>query len=143
MHYYIIMFAAGLGIPVLAALNSALGRHMGSPAAAATVLFAVALICAAVTTLTVGGGGWAKLASAPKPLFFAGALIAFYVLTITWIAPIIGLGNAVFLVLLGQMFAAAVIDHFGLLGAIQTPISLTRAAGIAAMAAGLFLIQKG
>jgi len=45
-HYALIMLLAGIGIPLLAALNSALGQHMGSPAAAALVLFCVAVGCA-------------------------------------------------------------------------------------------------
>ncbi len=111
--YASIMFAAGIGIPILAALNAALGTRIGSPAAAALVLF------------------------------LAGVLIAFYVLTITYIAPLFGVGNAVFFVLLGQLAAAAAIDHFGLFGARVTPLSFTRAAGIALMAAGLALTQRG
>ncbi|MFT7596698.1 MAG: transporter family-2 protein, partial [Paracoccaceae bacterium] len=43
-HYAVIMLMAGIGIPTLAALNAALGRHMGSPAAAAAILFCVALV---------------------------------------------------------------------------------------------------
>jgi hypothetical protein len=53
---------------------------------------------------------------APKHLFFAGVLIAFYVLSITFIAPKFGIGNAVFFVLLGQLVSAAAIDHFALFG---------------------------
>ena len=41
-HYAIIMLLAGVGIPILAGLNAALGARIGSPAAAATVLFIVA-----------------------------------------------------------------------------------------------------
>jgi len=63
-------------------------------------------------------------------------------LAITWIAPIIGVGNAVFFVLIGQMIAAAAIDHFGFFGANVTPLSLTRATGIAVMAVGVFITQK-
>jgi len=137
-----IMLAAGIGIPVLAALNAALGRLIGSPAIAATVLFAVAFVTAAAVALLTPHEGAAKLATAPKHLFLAGALIAFYVVTITWIAPIIGVGNAVFFVLIGQMIAAAAIDHFGLFGAQVTPLSAIRAGGIAVMALGVFITQK-
>lgn len=42
MRYAAIMLAAGIGIPVLAGLNSALGVKLGNPAAAAVCLFAVA-----------------------------------------------------------------------------------------------------
>lgn len=137
-----IMLAAGLGIPVLAALNAALGRSIGSPAVAACALFIVAFVCALAVALVTQPQAVAKLAAAPRHLFLAGGFVAFYILTITWIAPIIGVGNAVFFVLIGQMIAAAVIDHFGFFGATVTPLSATRASGIGLMAAGVFLTQK-
>lgn len=141
--YAVIMFAAGIGIPTLAALNAALGQKIGSPAAAAFVLFMVALATAALAVLATGPGALKAVPAQPKHLFLAGALIAFYVLSITYIAPNFGVGNAVFFVLLGQLVAAASIDHFGLFGARVTPLSFTRAAGIALMAAGLALTQRG
>ena len=141
-HHTILMFAAGVGIPVLAAMNAQLGRLIGSPAAAACILFIVACICALIVALITAPDAFTKLGFAPKHLFFAGVLIAFYLLSITWIAPIIGLGNAVFLVLLGQLCAAAAIDHFGLFNATITPLTWTRAGGLALMASGVFLVQK-
>ncbi len=139
--YASVMLAAGIGIPVLAALNAALGVRLGSPVAAAVVLFCVALICALVALAVVGPGALSGVVSSPKHLLFAGVLIAFYVLTITAIAPKFGVGNAVFFVLLGQLISAAVIDHFGLMGALPQPLSLTRATGIAIMAVGVFVTQ--
>jgi len=141
-HHALIMLAAGIGIPVLAALNAALGRTIGSPAAAATILFIVAFAVALVAALLTNAQGFAKLAAAPRHLFLAGVLIAFYVLSITWIAPTMGVGNAVFFVLLGQLISAATIDHFGLFGAQVSSLTWTRAAGIALMAAGVFVTQK-
>lgn len=141
-HHAFIMLAAGIGIPVLAALNAALGRVIGSPAVAATVLFIVAFACAAVVALVTNPQAIAKLGSAPRHLFLGGTLVAFYVLSITWIAPTMGVGNAVFFVLLGQLISAAAIDHFALFSAQPTPLNWTRAAGIALMAAGVFVTQK-
>ena len=141
-HYALLMLAAGIGIPVLAALNAALGRHIASPALAATVLFTVALVIAAVVAMLTWGGGAGRLATAPKHLFLGGVFVAFYVLSITWVAPQFGVGNAVFFVLLGQLISAAAIDHFGLFGAQESPLSATRAAGIALMALGVFVTQK-
>lgn len=140
--YAIIMALAGVGIPVLAALNAQLGGRIGSPAAAATVLFVVAFLTALVVALAVGPQGFSKLGGAPKHLFLAGALIAFYVLSITFIAPHFGIGNAVFFVLLGQLISAALIDHYGLFGAQVSPVSLIRAAGIATMAVGVWITQQ-
>ncbi|PKP74032.1 MAG: hypothetical protein CVT84_10500 [Alphaproteobacteria bacterium HGW-Alphaproteobacteria-6] len=139
-----VMLAAGIGIPVLAALNAQLGARIGSPAAAAAVLFVVAFAGAlAVMLLTRGTGGLILLPRQPPHLFAAGLLVAFYVLSITWVAPRFGIGNAIFVVLLGQMIAAATIDHFGLIGAQLRPLSALRGTGIAVMAAGLLMIQRG
>ena len=141
--YALIMLAAGIGIPVLAALNAALGARMAAPAAASVILFTVAL-CAAVAVMfaTAGPQALARAAGAPRHLFLAGLLVAFYVLSITFVAPHFGVGNAVFFVLLGQLISAAAIDHFGLFGARPNPLTLARAGGIALMAAGVFLTQK-
>lgn len=141
--YGAIMFAAGIGIPTLAALNAALGQRIGSPSAAALTLFAVATLTALIATFATGTTPLKAVPAQPKHLLLAGVLIAFYVLSITYIAPTFGIGNAVFFVLLGQLAAAATIDHFGLFGARVTPLSFTRAAGIALMAAGLALTQRG
>lgn len=139
-----IMIAAGIGIPILAALNAQLGARMGAPQAATVILFGVALL-AAVGALVLGPGPGALMRAAGQPwhLFLAGLFVAFYVLSITFVAPRFGVGNAVFCVLLGQMLAASVIDHFGLMGAMVRPIDLARGCGIALMAAGLVLIQRG
>ena len=142
INYAFIMLAAGIGIPVLAALNAALGSRVGSPAAAATVLFIVAFSTALLATLATGSGSFRGFVDAPKHLYFAGVLVAFYVLSITWIAPSFGVGNAVFFVLLGQLISAALIDHLGLFGAREATLSLTRVAGIVLMALGVFLTQK-
>ncbi len=139
--YALIMLLAGIGIPILAALNAALGTRIGNPAAAATVLFLVALLASSLVFIVGGGTGLSRVASAPKHLLLAGVLIAFYVLSITYIAPHFGIGNAVFFVLLGQLISAAAIDHFGLFGAQATALSITRIGGIALMAAGVWLTQ--
>lgn len=140
--YILTMFAAGIGIPVLAALNAALGARLGSPVAAGAILFCVALAATLVILVFTGVAPIAKAIDAPKHLFLAGLLVAFYVLSITFVAPRFGVGNAVFFVLLGQLVSAAVIDHFGLFGAQISPLSLTRAGGIALMAAGVFVTQQ-
>ena len=140
--YAATMFAAGIGVPMLAALNAALGVRIGSPAAAAVTLFAIAFVMAGVVTWVTGPAALKAVPAQPKHLLLGGVLIAFYVLSITYIAPAFGVGNAVFFVLLGQLVAAALIDHFGLFGAQVSPLSATRAAGIALMAAGVALTQK-
>ncbi len=136
----VVMLLAGIGIPIMAALNGALGGRLESPIVAAVILFAVALTVGCATMLATGALSTSTFANAPSPLYFAGGLfVAFYVLSITWIAPRFGVGNAVFFVLLGQLISTAVIDHFGLFGAPVYALSFQRLTGIGLMAAGVFL----
>jgi len=142
IRYATIMMAAGIGIPILAALNAALGVRLGSPAAAASCLFVVAFLCALLALAVTTPHALNGVTSAPKHLYLAGIFVAFYVLSITWVAPHFGVGNAVFFVLLGQLISAALIDHYGLMGARITPISLMRMSGITLMALGVLLTQR-
>jgi bacterial/archaeal transporter family-2 protein len=143
LRYASIMLLAGIGIPIMAVLNTQLGKGIGSPAAAATVLFTVALLATAVVMFLTGGLAPLRLIpSQPTYFLLAGFGVVFYVLSVTWIAPRFGIGNAVFCVLLGQMIAATAIDHFGLFGALVRPLTLQRASGISFMVLGVLLIQK-
>ncbi|MFY0681282.1 MAG: DMT family transporter [Thalassovita sp.] len=141
-YYAVTMIVAGIGIPILAALNAALGARIGSPVAAAAILFTVAWGAVLVLLVFEGLGPLSKAVSAPKYQFLAGFLVAFYVLSITFVAPKFGVGNAVFFVLLGQLACAAIIDHFGLFGALQSSLTPRRLAGIAFMVLGVFLARK-
>lgn len=144
LRYAVIMLAAGIGIPILAAMNAQLGQRIGSPPAAAVVLFSVAFAGAIVFAAATGAlPALARLGAQPKYLMLAGLFVLFYVLSITFVAPRFGVGNAVFFVLLGQMIAATLIDRYGLFGALPRPISVPRGAGLFLMAAGLALIQRG
>jgi len=141
LSYAAIMLAAGIGIPVLAALNAALGTKIGSPVAAAAILFTIAFSGSWIITAFSGFHGLAAAASAPKHLFLAGLLVLFYVLSITIVAPKFGVGNAVFFVLLGQIVSATIIDHFGLFGATVTQINWTRTLGLTLMVGGIGLTR--
>lgn len=141
LSYALIMTAAGIGIPVLAAMNAALGQKIGSPVTAAAILFSVAVASAWILAAIGGFQGLSQLALAPKHLFLAGLLVLFYVLSITFVAPKFGVGNAVFFVLVGQIISATLIDHYGLFGAAITQINWTRALGLGLMVGGIGLTR--
>jgi transporter family-2 protein len=139
-----LMVAAGVGIPLLAALNANLGARIGSPVAAGVVLFAVAFGTALAVLLVTGqGAALARVPGQPPVLFLGGCLVAFYILAITFVAPRFGLANAILFVLLGQLVSAAVIDATGLMGLAPRPVSGMRLLGLAVMAAGIALTQRG
>ena len=140
--FVVILFIAGAGIPLMAALNAGLGVRFGSPIPAVFVLFFLALAITVVLTMTSPLPSKAEIAAIPVRYYLGGVFVAFYVLAITWIAPKIGLGNSIFIVLLGQLFAAAIIDHFGLLNVPKAPITTARIVGIGLMVIGIYLAKK-
>ena len=137
-----IMLLAGIGIPIMAAMTSSLGKHLSSPVAASAFAFFLAF-CIAMLAIMVTDKSFVKqIPSTPKYLFVAGAFIAFYVLSISFIAPHFGIGNAIFFVLLGQLLSAAIIDHYGLFGAQINNLSMMRVSGILVMVFGVWLTQN-
>ena len=137
-----IMLLAGIGIPIMAAMTSSLGKHLNSPVAASAFAFFMAF-CIALLALMISDKSFVKqIPSAPKYLFVAGAFIAFYVLSISFVAPHFGIGNAIFFVLLGQLLSAAIIDHYGLFGAQINNLSMMRISGILVMVFGVWLTQN-
>lgn len=139
--YSLIMLVAGLGIPVMAALNGGLGSRLGSPALAAVILFSVGLSVALFYLLfTEGVPSKINLKITPWYLYFGGFFVMFYILSITWIAPHFGVSNAVSFVLLGQLIAMSVIDHYGLLGSTQYTLNIQRIVGLVSMVVGVFMV---
>ena len=136
-----LMFAAGIGIPIMAALNARLGAEIASPWGAGFILCMVgAVVCGiAMALFGLPKAGWF---AAPLMYYAGGLLVAFYILSVTVSAPRIGVANAIFLVLVGQIVAAALIDHFGLFGARVSPLSVQRGIGIVVMAAGAYLARN-
>jgi transporter family-2 protein len=140
--YALIMLIAGICVPILAVLNAGLRKELGSAPAAYVILSLVALVTSAVILLATGPQAILNTFSSSKHLFFGGVLFIVYILSITFIAPKFGLGNAIFFILLGQILSASIIDHFGLFGAISQSLSYQRITGIFIMVLGIWLTQN-
>jgi transporter family-2 protein len=138
-----LMFLTGIGIPLMATLNAGLGKQIASPSAATFILYCVGLVLAFAVMMASGGFPAAEKFRGIGPHFYMGAVfVVFYIVSVTWAGPKIGIGNAVFFVLLGQLVAAAAIDHYGLWGAVQSAITPKRVLGIAVMAVGVYLARR-
>ena len=133
---------AGLGIPVMVALNSSLGIKLNSSNAAVVVLFFTGLCLSILVFILSEQNTTNKLNNISPVYYFGGAIVVLYIVVVTWIAPKFGVGSTIFFVLLGQLLSAAIIDHYGLFGAVQYSIDYKRILGITIMAIGVFLAQK-
>lgn len=142
-YYIALSTVGGILIPIMAALSGGLGRTLDNPWAAAAIVSGGGFALVLAFTLLTGSMNlsWEALSHAKPLQLLAGAGFAFYLLSITWVGPRFGIGNAVMFVLAGQIISSALIDHFGLFGAPQKPVDALRAAGLVVMAAGIAIAQ--
>jgi transporter family-2 protein len=138
-------FAAGALIPLMAILNAGLARVTGGNVQATVILFAVGLLLSLVLALLVGARfpSLTTLASAAPRQYMGGLIVAFYVVSITFLAPRFGVGNAILLAVTAQLLTAAAIDHFALAGASLRPITIVRAIGLGIVVIGVVITQAG
>jgi transporter family-2 protein len=136
--------AVGALIPVQAATNAALSKSLGSVFYASLVLFGVgfAVVAAYLAVKRMAPPSFAAFQSAPGYGYLGGFIVASYVLSITYLAPRLGVGNAICFIVTGQIVSAVLIDHFGLFGADVQTINWPRSLGVVLMIAGLFLARR-
>lgn len=126
LSYAGVMLLAGVAIPVMAAMSSGIGVRVGNPSFATSTVFAIAFVVTAIAAVATGFPRLTQIAAVPPYLYFGGLCVAFYGLSITFVAPRFGLANAIFCVLVGQIVAAAAIDNFGWFGTPQAKLDGTR-----------------
>jgi transporter family-2 protein len=141
--YAALALAAGACIPIMAALSGALGRNIANPNMAALLVVTGASLMVLAFTLATGAfrAPQTVLAQATPLQLVSGFGMAFYLIAITFLAPRIGVGNAVMFVVLAQLVSSALIDHFALFGAPHKPVSVQRLIGIVILAAGAAIAQ--
>ena len=141
--YIALSTVGGILIPIMAALSGALGRTLDNPWVAAAIVSLGGFATVLAFILLTGSThiSWDALKHAKPMQLLAGVGFAFYLLSITWVGPRFGIGNAIMFVLAGQIISSALIDHFGLFGAPHKPIDLLRAAGLVIMAGGIVIAQ--
>lgn len=147
--YVLLMLFAGVGIPIMATLNAGLGARLQSPALAVSILLVVAFFISVMCLLYFDGVSRSLISAStyypqttPFYFYLGGVFFVFYILSITWVMPKFGVGNAIACVLLGQIISIAAIDHFGLLGANQLSLSAQRFMGLVLMCIGVFLAVR-
>ncbi|SHM80779.1 transporter family-2 protein [Pseudomonas asturiensis] len=144
--YYLLAVCAGLGITLQTTLNGELAKGVGGDSVAAALFsFTAGALCLGIFSLMRGGIVVSLAAIPAQPwwsllggLLGAGALLSYVVL-----APKIGLSALLGLAIAGQIISSLVIDHFGLMGALERPVSLVKLAGAMVMLAGLVIALFG
>lgn len=140
--YAALAAASGLLIPVMARLNGTLATTTGNVGWPALIVCAGAFAGALAFVAVQRTAPPANLLDQPAWFYFAGLVMAFYIVSITWLVPRFGIGPSIICVVCAQIVAAAIIDQFGLLGAPVRPIDATRGLGLVLLIAGVLLAAK-
>ena len=135
------ILAAGVASSVQAVVNSEVGRRT-DPITAATISFIVGLAVLLVVGTVSGRLQLAEATQLP-PLLLTGGLFGVLIVTgFATVVPVLGVTESTLIYILGSLAAALAIDAFGLLGAPQIPVTLTRIAGIVLAVVGFLLARR-
>jgi transporter family-2 protein len=144
MLYLMLAVAGGVGLAFQASINARLGEALGSSLWATVVQvlagFGLLLVCLAIVRQPLPP--FAGAARLPWWIWTGGMLGSAYVLIAIITTRPLGVTLMAGAVIVGQMTAALVIDHFGLFGVAVNRLSLVRLVGVALLLAGAILIRS-
>lgn len=135
---------AGILIAIQAPTNAILGKASGSPVVAAFISFVVGTLALGAMVAASSGRLFApELKIVPWYAWIGGLYGAFFVAMAAFAAPRIGVATLLTAAIGGQVLAALVLDHYGLLGLGRQPINVERVAGALLVLVGAVLVRRG
>ncbi|HEX4116545.1 MAG TPA: DMT family transporter [Solirubrobacteraceae bacterium] len=139
----VLVAVAGVLVGAQPAVNARLGRAVGAvPAAAVSFTVGTIALLLIVSLSSEGFDGLANIGKAPWWAFVGGLLGAAYVTVAILTVGTLGVSALTAVVISGQLFAAVLIDRFGLLGIARQPIGATRILGLVLLVAGVVLVVR-
>ena len=99
-------------------------------------------ILAALIMLASRGGNLRSWGEVPWYAYSAGALGLVIVGTIGYTVPRLGLSRAFTIIVASQFLTIALLDHFGLMGAVVRPLEMSRLLGFGVLIIGVWLIMR-
>jgi transporter family-2 protein len=134
---------AGAMLPTQAAINARLARALGSPiwsAAVSGLILTLALVVVGLVAVRAGPRT-TELGSLPWWAWLGGLCGTMVLGATTAVAPRLGAGTMIAMVVAGQILCAVALDHFGLLGLETQTLSLKRLAAVILVMAGASLMR--
>ncbi|MGC7560964.1 DMT family transporter [Pasteurella sp. PK-2025] len=144
--YTLIALIAGVALASQAAINSQLAKAMGNePLVATLISFATGtlllFVIALLKTDLIGHLSTATQQAGWK--YIGGGLGALVVFTTILLSPKMGITNMLFFIIVGQLIAAMVIDHFGLIHMPIREVNMFKFIGMAIVGVGLMIFFFG
>ncbi|MDD3652647.1 MAG: DMT family transporter [Desulfotomaculaceae bacterium] len=139
----VIAVLSGVTMAIQGSINSALGKVIGLWETTFIVhLVGLILVSALLFVCRLGDGCLANYSHAPWYTYLGGILGVVIIYGVVLTMPKVGVAPATTAIILGQVFTAGLVDHFGLFGMQKIPFSLWNILGTLLMAGGAWLILK-
>ena len=142
--FVLLTVAAGCLFPVQAGVNASLRVALSNPilAAATNFLVGLSLLVTYAAATQANLPAVSQLAKVPWWCWLGGSMGALLVLSGVVLAHRLGATTFAACIILGQLTASVVVDHFGWVGFPQHSVSLQRLAGLGLLAIGVVLIHR-
>ncbi len=139
---YVFVLLAGANITIQAAINARLGHMLGNSMHAVLVSFTIGTVGALLYCLVEGGAvaSLKSLKGGPWWVWTGGLLGVGFVWCTIFAVPRIGVSVMFPLIVAGQMIAALVMEHFGLLDSSTQPVSPARVGGVVLVILGALVL---
>jgi transporter family-2 protein len=137
----IVAAIAGVAITAQAQFTGHLDRSMGT-IESVFLTYGSGAVVIGLIMLAMRGGNLGEWRIAPWYAYSAGLLGLVIVGCIGYATPRLGLTITLTIAVATQFTTAAIVHHFGLLGADQQPMDLSRLGGMAAILIGVWLMVR-
>ena len=138
----VLTVVVGMAIATQTLFAGVLGHHVGVMESV-FIIHLGGLVAAGAYLLILGGGNLGAWKAAPwYVLLFSGLLGVVIVGGYAFVIPKIGLAPAITLAVASQLILSALLSHYGILGAVQSPLTMSRIAGILVLLVGTWLIVR-
>lgn len=142
---WITAIVAGISNPLQSASNSELLKRMEAPIVAAFTVYLVGATCLLLAAPFVGlpvRSAVGKLHGVPWWVAIGGLCNVTFLLASLTVTKKLGSGTFTTLVVVSAVVTSVLLDHFGLLGLDQRPLTPLRGVGCALAVAGVVLIAR-
>jgi len=106
------------------------------------IVHAGGMLLATAIMAVLRGGNLVAWSTVPWYTLSAGLLGVVIVGSISYAVPRVGLASTLTLTIAAQLALGALLDHFGLLGAVQRTLDLPRMIGLFVLALGTWLVVR-
>lgn len=138
---FLIGLVGGVAVGLQSPMASMISQRLGLFESVLIVHLGGALV-ALIPLLIYGGGKLGQWRSLPWYTLAAGIFGLIVIGAVSYMIPRVGVAASITTIVAGQLLVGTILDHFGLLGAAEKSLDVTRIVGLVIVLLGVWLTVK-